>query len=286
MVVQPELGRLLAQLALGGARARHDEAHVADPLDQPRERLERELEALLVDEPADQQHELLVLLGEAPAQGVEVVHRHQLRRVDPVRDHRHARLVQAVDVGHVLAHVGRAGDHALGAVGHPALDAVDVGLRVVVDPALVAPVLGRVDRDHERRAEAVGEVVARGRDQPVVAVDDVEVVAVADLHAGGEHVGVHVLDPGDELAQVARPLGLAHAVDDDAAGLLLGRVLLAPAGEHVHLDVLGDQVLGQLADVAGESALDQRRVLPGQDQRAHQGAVSEARSRSGARLRR
>ena len=48
------------------------------------------------------------------------------------------------------------------------------------------------------------EVVAGDGDEPVVAVDEVEVEAVAQLDAGGEHVGVHVLDPGDELAEVAR----------------------------------------------------------------------------------
>jgi hypothetical protein len=46
-----------------------------------------------------------------------------------------------------------------------------------------------------------------------VAVDHVEVVAVAHLDPRGEHVRVHVLDPGHELAQVARALRLAHAVD-------------------------------------------------------------------------
>ena len=137
---------------------------------------------------------------------------------------------------------------------------------MLVDPALVASVLGGVDRDRERRAEAVGEVMAGRGDQPVVAVDHVEVVAVAHLDTGGEHVRVHVLDPGDELAQVARALRLAHAVDDHAAPLLLGEVVLAAAGEHVHVHVLGGEVLGQLADVAGEAALDQRRVLPGEDQ--------------------
>ena len=104
----------------------------------------------------------------------------------------------------------------LGAVGHPALDAVDVGLRVLVDPALVAAVLGGVDRHHERAAETPGQVVAGDRDEPVVPVDEVEVVAVAELDARGEHVGVHVLDPGHELAEVARAARLAHAVDDDA----------------------------------------------------------------------
>ena len=88
---------------------------------------------------------------------------------------------------------------------------------MLVDPALVAAVLGGVDRGHERRAEAAGEVVAGGGDEPVVAVDEVEVVAVAELHAGGEHVGVHPLDPGDELAEVARAGRLEHAMDVDAA---------------------------------------------------------------------
>ena len=112
-----------------------------------------------------------------------------------------------------------------------------------------------------------------------MAVHDVEVEAVADLDAGREHVRVHVLDPGDELAEVARPLGLAHAVDGHAAALLLGRVLLAPARQHVHVDAVLRQVLRELADVPSEPALDQRRVLPGQDEDAHQGVVSEAKSR-------
>ena len=199
-----------------------EEAHVAQPLDQARQRLERELEALLVDEPADQHDQPLVRRGEARAQRVEVVDRLEVERIDAVGDHRHPVLLEAVDVGDVAAHVVRARDDAVRAVGHPALDAVDVGLRVLVHPALVAPVLGRVDRDHERAAEAPCQVVAGHRDEPVVAVDEVEVEAVAQLDPGGEHVGVHVLDPGDELAQVARAPRLADAVDADALDLLLG----------------------------------------------------------------
>ena len=52
---------------------------------------------------------------------------------------------------------------------------------MLVDPALVTAVLGGVDRGDERAAEAAGEVVAGVRDQPVVAVDEVEFVAVAEL---------------------------------------------------------------------------------------------------------
>ena len=146
---------------------------------------------------------------------------------------------------------------------------------MLVHPALVAAVLGGVDRDHERRAEALRQVVAGGCHEPVVAVHDVEVVAVPHLDSRGEHVGVHVLDPGDELAEVARPLRLADPVDEDAALLLLRRILLAAAGEHVHVDALSRKVLRELAHVPGEAALDQRRVLPGQDQGAH----SDLRSR-------
>ena len=247
----------------------HEEAHVAHPLDQPGQGLERELEALLVDEPAHEQDEPLVGCGKARPQGVEVVHRHELGGVDPVRDHVHAALLEPVDVGHVLAHVRGAGDQAIRAIGHPALDAVDVGLRMLLDPALVAAVLRGMDRDHERRAEALREVVAGRGHKPVVAVDHVEVVAVPHLDARGEHVRVHVLDPGHELAQVARALRLADAVHEHPAHLLLGGILLAAAGEHVYVHALGRQVLRQLAHVPRESALDQWRVLPGQDQDAH-----------------
>ena len=184
--------------------------------DHRRHRLERELEALLVDEPADQQHELLVRARRTRPAGARSSGSSCGRRssgsipfgitVDPL-------LVDAEDVGDLLAHVERAGDHPVGAVRDPALDAVDVGLRVLVDPALVAAVLGGVDRRHQRAAEAPRQVVAGHRDEPVVAVDEVEVEAVAELDAGREHVGVHPLDPGDELAEVGRALRLDHAVD-------------------------------------------------------------------------
>ncbi len=283
MLHQAELLGLALQLRLVGAGAGDQEARPGGLLDHPRHRLERELEALLVDEPADQQDQLLVGLGELRAQppqlggvlGLEVV------GVDPVGDHGHPLLLDAEDVGDLLAHVVGAGDHPLRAVGDPALDAVDVGLGVLVDPALVAAVLGRVDRRHQRRIEALGEVVAGVGDQPVVAVDEVEVEAVAELDPGGEHVRVHPLDPGDELAEVGRPLRLADAVDPDPAAALLRRRLLAPAGQHVDLDAVLDQRLGELADVACEAALDQRRVLPGEDQDA--GHPVRARAPAGER---
>ena len=223
VVVEPELGGLALEVGLGGPGAGHDEAHVPEPLDHARERLERQLETLLVNQPPDQQHEPLIGLCEARAEGVQVVHGHQLGGVDAVGDHGDPVLLEAVDVGHVLAHVGGAGDDPLSAVGHPSLDAVDVGLRVLVDPPLMAAVLGRVDGDHQRAPEALGQVVAGHRHEPVVPVYEIEAVAVPDLHARGQHVRVHVLDPGHELGQVAGPLGLAHAVDDHPVQLLLGR---------------------------------------------------------------
>ena len=277
VVHQPERRRLFVQLLLVGSRAGDQEARPRDRLDQARHRLERELEALLVDEPADQQHEPLVRGGELSAEALElgIVLGLQVLGVDPVRDHRDAALVDAEDVDDLLAHVIRAGDHAVGAVGDPALDPVDVPLGVVVDPTLVSAVLGGVDRRHQRRAEAPREVVARHRDEPVVAVDEVEFVAVAELDAGGEHVRVHALDPGDELAEVGRTRRLAHPVDVHLRRDLLRRRLLAAAGEDVDLDPVAGERLGELANVAGQPALDQRRVLPGEDEDSGQAGYLE-----------
>ena len=109
---------------------------------------------------------------------------------------------------------------------------------MLVDPALVAAVLGRVDRHHQRAAEALGEVVAGVGDEPVVAVDEVEVEAVAELDARGQHVGVHVLDPGDELAEVARAARLAHAVHEHALAILVGGHALVATREDVDLHAL------------------------------------------------
>jgi hypothetical protein len=147
----------------------------------------------------------------------------QVAGVDAVGDHRDALLLDPEDVGDLLAHVVGARDHAIGAVADPTLDPVDVRLRMFVDPALVATVLGGVDRRDQRSVEAPRQVVAGHRNEPVVAVNEVELEAVAELDAGGEHVRVHALDPGDELAQVGGPGRLADAVDVNAAGELLGR---------------------------------------------------------------
>ncbi len=268
---QAEVGRLLLQLVLVGAGARDQEPRPGDALDQLRHRLEGDLEPLLVDEPADQEDEMLAgrrELGPEPLQ-LGLLAERQIARVDPVRDHGDPRLRHGEDVGDLLAHVRRAGDHAVGAVADPALDAMDVGLRMFLDPALMAAVLGRVDRRHQRRPEAPGEVIAGGGDEPIVPVDDVEVIAIAEPDSGGEHVRVHPLDPGDELAEVAGPARLEHAMDVDTGGDLAARRLVVATGEDVDLDTELDQALRQLADVAGQPALDQRRVLPGEDQDAH-----------------
>jgi hypothetical protein len=61
---QAQPARLGLQFRLVRAAAGDQEADVSDPLDHARQRVQRQLEALLVDQPADQQHELLVRLGE------------------------------------------------------------------------------------------------------------------------------------------------------------------------------------------------------------------------------
>ena len=104
---------------------------------------------------------------------------------------------------------------------HPPLDAVDVALRVLLHPALVAAVLGRVHGHEPRALEAPRQLARRARHQPVVGVDEVERERVAERGAGRAHVVVHGVDPGDEGVEVVlRELGLAHAVDGHAVAVL------------------------------------------------------------------
>ena len=70
---QAQVVRLLAQLGLVGAGSGDQEARARRLLDHPRHRLEGELEALLVDEAADQQDEPLVGGRELGAQAAELV---------------------------------------------------------------------------------------------------------------------------------------------------------------------------------------------------------------------
>ncbi len=156
----------------------------------------------------------------------------------------------------------------LRAVHHLPLGAVDVRLRRLVDPALVAAVLGRVHGGQERDAEAVGQRRRGRRHEPVVPVHEVERLLLGELQPGGEHVGVHAVDPGDEAVEVARPARLAHAVHDDPRALLAQRRVRAAAREHLDLHALADELLGELAHMAGEATLDHGRVLPGEDERA------------------
>jgi hypothetical protein len=52
---------------------------------------------------------------------------------------------------------------------------------------------------------------------------------------------------------------------DHAMALLLAGKAAAAPGQDVHLDAVADQVLGELAHVAAQTALDHRGVLPGDD---------------------
>ena len=67
---------------------------------------------------------------------------------------------------------------------------------------------------------------------------------------------------------------LADAVHDDPVALLLDRQPAPAAGEHVHLGALLHEVLGELAHVSRQSAFDDRRVLPGDQQGAHAAALT------------
>ena len=90
------------------------------------QRLQRVLEALLIDKAADEQDELLLGRGELRAEAGEILDGLQVVGVDPVGRHDDALLVDPEDVGDVAAHVVRADQHLIGDMDHPALGAVDV----------------------------------------------------------------------------------------------------------------------------------------------------------------
>ncbi len=104
---------------------------------------------------------------------LQIPARAQFARVDAVGDHGDAPLVDVEDVRDMPTHVVGADDHPVGAPGHPPLDRVDVRLRGFVHPALMATVLGGVDRRDVGHAEAVREPRGRLGDEPVVTVDEV-----------------------------------------------------------------------------------------------------------------
>jgi hypothetical protein len=119
--VEAEPPRLRLELRAVRPRAGDEEPHAPDPPDHAGQRVERDLEALLVHEPAGEQHEPLVGRRMLRAQRGEVADRAQVARVDAVRHDRHGVLGEAEDVGDVAAHVVAADDDAVRPACHPRL---------------------------------------------------------------------------------------------------------------------------------------------------------------------
>ena len=116
-------------------------------------------------------------------------------------------------------------------------------------------------------------IASRGAgDEPVVGVDEIEADPVGDLLAQLPHVLVHRVHPAHERLDVLGERRLREPVDDHPVTVLDRGQRTAATGEHMDLDTLGDEVLRQLADMACKATLDDRRVLPGDDQHAHDGA--------------
>jgi hypothetical protein len=109
--------------------------------------------------------------------------------------------------------------------------------------------------------------------QPVMAVDEIVGVLFGQQLTGSEHVLVHLLHPGDEAVEIARPARLGDAVYGHPTelahpGATHLRFLGHPARENVHGHPLAYQRLGELAHVPGQPALYHGRVLPGEKQHA------------------
>ena len=182
-------------------------------------------------------------------------------------------LVDVEDVRDVAAHVVRAHDQRVRPVRHPALDRVDVRLRLVLHPALVAPVLGRVDGRHIRHAQPVGE--RRGGAAPRASRGRGQVVGVLL----GERLARPRACPRSS-APPTRRSGRARAASSargtrwtrHPAARCPGRGALSAGGRSRRRasarpppTPCRTSASGELAHVPGEPPLDHRRVLPGED---------------------
>jgi hypothetical protein len=78
-----------------------------------------------------------------------------------------------------------------------------------------------------------------------------------------------VLHPSDELGELAWPIRLAYPMNEDASHVFLGERLLVPTSENVDVDATGNERLRELAHVTSQAALDEGRILPGEDEDTH-----------------
>ena len=112
----------------------------------------------------------------------------------------------------------------VGAADHVALGGVDVGLRVLVHPALVAAVLGGMDGRDPRPRRPPGDALGGAGDEPVVGVDEIEVQLVVELGAAPGHVLVHRRPPSAMNALTSRGNGgCCDPMHDHAVALLARR---------------------------------------------------------------
>ena len=131
--------------------------------------------------------------------------------------------------------------------------------------------LGRVDRRQVRHPEALRKRLAGVRNQPVVTVHKLipaltRTPLLRERRPRPHHVRVHPLHPPHEALQIARPVGLAHAVHAHPPALLHLQGFSRPASQHIHRHALAHQLLRQLAHMPRQPTLDHGRVLPGEDQ--------------------
>ena len=141
---------------------------------------------------------------------------------------------------------------------------------MLVDPALVAPVLRRVDRHDERAAEAPRQVVAGGRDEPVVAVDEVESKRSPSSTPAASMSAFMCSTQATNSPRSRGRRGSRTRWTHTPPRSSSAAIDSSPR-EDVHLDAVRHELLGELAHVARQAPLDEGRVLPGEDEdaRAH-----------------
>jgi hypothetical protein len=100
-------------------------------------------------------------------------------------------------------------------------------------------------------------------------VHKIELESFAKPHAELAHVGVHAVHPVHKRVDVPGKLWLADAMHHHPMAKLLGWEVSPAAGQDVNFHAFAHEVFGELSHVPCEATLDDRGILPGDQQHAH-----------------
>ena len=255
------------QLVQVGSASRHHERDVGDLVQYPGHRLDNRLNTFLVDKSSHEEHELVTGVNVLLFQQVDAHVFPEALGVYPVGDDLDLVGGQLEDVGYLFLHVPAAAYRANRLESQPPLDLVDQLVHRAGKVPLVPSVLGGVNRGHHRYPVGVFEARRGVCHQPVVCVNDVDVIEVVNQrHRLLQKGHVELEGPGDPIFLGDVGGVVDNSVDMDTFRLLVIRLAGVVLGYYVYLGASGGQGCGKVIYVPSQAADDTWGVLPTQDE--------------------